>query len=454
MNRFVYGAETGLSGYSQNICVCQCEVFENWKGSIRSMIRKFSCHNFRNIDVNELELNRVNILIGPNNSGKTNFIKALTFYSNMIKHASEGGEGTDYLNAVARNGWSHSKNYLAKDDSPVSFEWHMDFGGEPMVYKFAYQVGKEREDFKISLEELSSEVKSQKYPEAFNYFRAHKNRSGYGNISTALKKGKENRRLSFKLNCTESVISQFDKLLLEDVSLYNAKTVRTDINDFVKNIEKSFKSFYSYSSAEFNTSEIRKRVDSRSYDVVLKKDGTNLTNVFNNNKNNSLIWKRAFVDVMKYAMRTLVDIDVIDQRDTLSLHLVEKDKEVELSDVSEGTIKVLLWGILFCAPEKEKYDLLTIDEPEANIHPAWQKVMADIMLESNAYKQCVISTHSPDFLDRFTSSFIQGDVSVYAFDLQGNIRKISYEDIAADLGDWQLGDLYRTQDPALGAWPW
>ena len=34
------------------------------------------------------------------------------------------------------------------------------------------------------------------------------------------------------------------------------------------------------------------------------------------------------------------------------------------------------------------------------------------------------------------------------------INKISYQDIAEDLGDWELGDLYRTNDPALGGWPW
>lgn len=33
-------------------------------------------------------------------------------------------------------------------------------------------------------------------------------------------------------------------------------------------------------------------------------------------------------------------------------------------------------------------------------------------------------------------------------------KKITYADIAEDLGDWELGDLYRTNDPALGGWPW
>ena len=43
---------------------------------------------------------------------------------------------------------------------------------------------------------------------------------------------------------------------------------------------------------------------------------------------------------------------------------------------------------------------------------------------------------------------------VYAFDLNGNIQPVYYEKIADEMGDWLLGDLYRTQDPALGGWPW
>lgn len=50
------------------------------KGMNIKMINKFSCHNFRNIQAEDLEFEKINILIGPNNSGKSNFIKALTFF--------------------------------------------------------------------------------------------------------------------------------------------------------------------------------------------------------------------------------------------------------------------------------------------------------------------------------------------------------------------------------------
>lgn len=68
------------------------------------MINKFSCHNFRNINTDNLEFEKINILIGPNNSGKTNFIKAITFFSEMLQNSREGNLKSAFLNAVARNG--------------------------------------------------------------------------------------------------------------------------------------------------------------------------------------------------------------------------------------------------------------------------------------------------------------------------------------------------------------
>lgn len=48
------------------------------------MIKSFHCKNFRNVNIENVEFSRINILIGPNNSGKTNFIRALSFCVDMM----------------------------------------------------------------------------------------------------------------------------------------------------------------------------------------------------------------------------------------------------------------------------------------------------------------------------------------------------------------------------------
>lgn len=57
------------------------------------MIKKFACENFRNISKAELDFARINILIGPNNAGKSNFIRALSFAANMVSPHPGGRAG-------------------------------------------------------------------------------------------------------------------------------------------------------------------------------------------------------------------------------------------------------------------------------------------------------------------------------------------------------------------------
>ena len=54
----------------------------------------------------------------------------------------------------------------------------------------------------------------------------------------------------------------------------------------------------------------------------------------------------------------------------------------------------------------------------------------------------------------FTEEFKKEKVAVFVFDNDESIKKIQYKDIVDELGEWELGDLYRTNDPALGGWPW
>ncbi len=97
------------------------------------MIQNFSCKNFRNIAADNLSFEKINILIGPNNSGKTNFIRALTFLSEMLARADEGNLKSSFLNAIARNGWEHMLNKSAADDREIRFSWKL-FGGTMQAF--------------------------------------------------------------------------------------------------------------------------------------------------------------------------------------------------------------------------------------------------------------------------------------------------------------------------------
>lgn len=60
--------------------------------------------------------------------------------------------------------------------------------------------------------------------------------------------------------------------------------------------------------------------------------------------------------------------------------------------------------------------MLSLDEPELNLHPAWSNVISNWMLKTDSAGQLFVST-SPDLLNGFTEGFRQGEVNLYSFSL-------------------------------------
>ena len=428
-------------------------------GGMPIMLNTFSCSNYRNINVNNLSFSRVNLLVGPNNSGKSNFIKALTFFSDLLKNPQEGSLRLAFLNAVSRDNWEHSRNNNVDKFTPIRMKWGIELGNKKLDYAFDYTVGSDVSDCKIVRESLSeSRPTGPQYINSFNYFNCHKSELGKGMFSTAFVPGKQNKRVSFNVNPSETLIMQYKSMLLDNASMYKSDLLRKDLAALLADLESYFKSYDVYSASHFNSASMREPADVRNLDLTLSKSASNLVNVFNNLTVEDPICRLSFIKYFKQLIHELDDISVNVMYNHLIMRLVYNNHSYDLADVSDGTLKALALNMIINM-KKGQRTLLALDEPETNLHPAWQKVVGEWILNSDSYDQCFISTHSPDFLDTFTDGFRQGDVSVFTFDLPGidgncKIRRIDAAKVLNSLGDWELGDLYRVGDIALGGWPW
>lgn len=431
------------------------ECFEKRESS---MLDSFTCHNFRNIDVTDLKFGRINLLIGSNNSGKSNFIKALTFFSEMLKGVNEGGLNSAFLNATRRNGWEHMLNVSASSGTPIEFSWKINLLDTPVEYGFKFVVGADISSCSIVSETLDAAEPSEVYySKAFNFFQCHTPYPGTGFFSTAKQKGDANKRIRFDIDSRETIAMQFKDILLRDKRVYNTGYVRKQIAELLYRLQEFFEGFSVFAGSQFNTIDIRKPAEIRNVDIMLNKTASNFVNIFNNYKAKDLRWKSEFVRYMQQLIPGIRNLDSAVLYDKLVFKMIHEDFQLDLTDVSEGTIKGLILNTIINMPMKHKCSLLAIDEPEINLHPAWQKVIGNWIQTSDNFDQCFISTHSPDLLDSFTEGFRNGDVAVFVFSTNENccnIKRIAYKDIAEELGDWELGDLYRTNDPALGGWPW
>lgn len=100
--------------------------------------------------------------------------------------------------------------------------------------------------------------------------------------------------------------------------------------------------------------------------------------------------------------------------------------------------------------------LLTIDEPELNLHPAWLARIGVWLKECRSAEQLIISTHSADLLDRLTDAFRAGEAALFVCGGgEKGIHRIEPGTLDSFFAEgWELGDLYRVGEPKVGGWPW
>lgn len=420
------------------------------------MINKFSVRNFRNVNVKDIDFNKINILIGPNNSGKTNFIKALSFFANMIIGGKDNAYDSSFLGEVDRNGWDKILNQNSHDSRELEFNWNISLHKEDCNYIFAFNVGNKPQNFYITREELSVAKPSIGERKPFNYFKCHTETKGMCVFSTADKKGQQNKRIPMPVSNLDTVLFQFKDKLYENPEIDDEKVIRNQFSPKFEQLQKYFKGFFAYSSAQFNLSAIRQPSETKTKGMYLLKDGSNFVNVLNYYKSKDIYFKIHFEEKLKELMPFMTMTDISTEFDKLVFRLGYDHKQFDLNDISEGTIKAMLLTLLIVLPVNESYSLLALDEPEMNLHPAWQKVIGKWIQLMEGDRQYFISTHSPDFLDVFTDGFKNGNVGVFVLDTnkEEQITKLSYEKIYKELEGWELGDLYRTNEPAIGGWPW
>ena len=89
---------------------------------------------------------------------------------------------------------------------------------------------------------------------------------------------------------------------------------------------------------------------------------------------------------------------------------------LDAAQESDGTLRML--ALLTAIYQRQPPSLLGIEEPETAVHPGILTALADILEEASLRQQVVITTHSPDLIDRFpiecirAVEFVDGETKV------------------------------------------
>jgi hypothetical protein len=113
----------------------------------------------------------------------------------------------------------------------------------------------------------------------------------------------------------------------------------------------------------------------------------------------------------------------------------------DLFQESDGTLRLL--GLLVALFQDPPPSFIAIEEPELTIHPGAQAVLADLLQEATRRTQIIITTHSPDLIDRLPVE------SLRAVNATGGFATVSrvadYQREAVRRGLFSPGELHRME---------
>jgi len=408
------------------------------------MFSKFKVTNYRNLPDKEISFDKLNIFVGPNNSGKTNFIEAFSFLKDCID--------SGFSFACRERGYTEFANYHLSIPVQVSFKWIFSLRGfNPLTYELILDIYKEGEIPSIKYERLGYDKKlpGNYRKSRFDYVEAHGDVAEEGYFAFYSTKKQKMVREKFTLSTKEIFLNQIDKLKLSknlmQILIPRSITVASEIKDFVN---KWF--IYRNANIDIGRTKMACRRDETAF--YLNNNASNLSQVFFNLQNDEKYYYQTnnIIFRMRQILPELVEIKSILRGDYVELIFFFKGarRGLRLSEISEGTVRMLILALILFHPEPPV--LVMIDEPELNLHPAWLRVLAEWIKDASEKTQIIFSTHSPDLLDRFTDMLDK----VYVFE-KNDIRKLNRKKLEKFLDEgWELGDLYRVGEPAIGGWPW
>lgn len=423
--------------------------------------------NYKNLSLPQpVELNSLNIFIGSNGSGKSNFISCLKFLKDCLTTIPDESRGiSSFEDAVSKIGADRILDNSIESPAVINFLYcfSQTLSNEPLHEKFNTMltltlfVDRKKNKIIISQEFLFSRQDLNKLDSPpFYYYKFHDRELGKGAVSVYNITGKNSGTHFEGLDNipTNSLGLTILPRLLED-SQYSpentpAYRTRRDLVEFISKWQ-----FYNANNMDLNQIRTSEPKIGGS-DIYLSTSGDNLPLVLDNLIQENIDFEDSINQAMKSILpktRRLRPIRSGRLSLTVEWYFEDSKEPFYLSEMSDGTVRMLCWATILHSPVLPS--LLVIDEPELGLHVSWMRILSEWIKRAARKTQIIITTHSPDLLDHFTDCL----ENVYCFYSEDKthfaMKALSKEILSPSLEEgWELGDLYRVGDPNVGGWPW
>jgi len=361
------------------------------------MIKNITLENFFSFGNRQtIELNDgVNVLVGINGSGKSNFIRAIEL---LKEGASENG--FEEIFQKKWSGFSGVKN-LGKD---VKEDIHLWFGLSTSVLKKSgnhntpFNYPSDIIDYNIDiypsgktsyvLREILIDKHDSYVEKDYPYLQSTSNDS-YAQIF-------------YKNNDGNIEEQEYSKKSIKNTNLFISQISDPERFKVLSLIQKAIKSISLYSNFDTTFNSPIRNLNSYQSETKLRSDGSNLVSLLQKIKNNHTLEfekiEEAFAQINPHFKS--IDFDYLGSKFQLVIREKNLSKTITAEHISDGTLRFLLLLSILYNPERG--NLVCLDEPETGLHPDMIRTIAKaIKYAANQGTQVILSTHSPLLLNHF-----------------------------------------------------
>jgi AAA15 family ATPase/GTPase len=359
-------------------------------------IHKILIRNYKNLQVDDLKLSSFNLIVGPNNSGKSNFMQIFFFINSIINGSADNNEISfkkgrfDIIGSIVPDYFEKVRDSKKRMIFKIEFEDTI----SEFIYSYSIEIG-----WNYTKHEIPKIITLSLFiaDESFDF----KNKHSRGPSKNILKRTDTNLIMGDLL--TKGYMTVIPNYL-SGISLLKI-VLNNEPNDHpytiaFKNLESILKTetyYFSHTDLIFNEQS------NRSTMVEGKTVSLNLTEEIIKLKSDEKLWK-----IFKLTLNQILKIDNVDTHsfDIPKSGKKEAPQETEkfnviiyhhfkslklLNEFSDGTRLLIALIVKILSTKNE---LILIEEPENSLHPMALKNLVHFFRSFENEKQFIINSHS------------------------------------------------------------